>query len=109
MITCSTPTRCRVSSLRSGAAPRSRPHGRNPSSSRPCSGRFTELTGKVPILTMGETLLQVVNHSTYHRGQINSRLREVGGTPPMTDFIAWVGLGKPVVDWPRPEQEDASK
>ena len=75
----------------------------------PWAGRFTELTGKVPILTMGETLLQVVNHSTYHRGQINSRLREVGGTPPMTDFIAWVGLGKPVVDWPRPEQENASK
>jgi len=69
----------------------------------PWSGRFTELTGKEPApITMGETLLQVVNHSTYHRGQVNSRLRELGETPPMTDFIAWVGLGKPEPDWPEP-------
>jgi uncharacterized damage-inducible protein DinB len=74
----------------------------------PWAGRFTELTGKEPApITMGETLLQVVNHSTYHRGQVNSRLREVGGTPPMTDFIAWVGLGKPEADWPKPETENA--
>jgi uncharacterized damage-inducible protein DinB len=72
----------------------------------PWSGRFTELTGKEPApITMGETLLQVVNHSTYHRGQVNSRLRELGGTPPMTDFIAWVGLGKPGPDWPEPTLE----
>ena len=74
----------------------------------PWAGRFTELTGKEPaLITMGETLLQVVNHSTYHRGQVNSRLREVGGTPPMTDFIAWVGLGKPGADWPEPGPENA--
>ena len=70
----------------------------------PWAGRFTELTGKEPSpITMGETLLQVVNHSTYHRGQVNTRLRELGGTPPMTDFIAWVGLGKPAPAWPEPE------
>jgi uncharacterized damage-inducible protein DinB len=67
----------------------------------PWAGRFTELTGKEPApITLGETMLQVINHSTYHRGQVNSRLRELGGTPPMTDFIAWVGLGKPAADWP---------
>src|SRR5215510_991925 len=67
----------------------------------PWASRFTELTGKEPApITLAETLLQVVNHSTYHRGQVNSRLREVGGTPPMTDFIAWVGLGRPRPDWP---------
>jgi uncharacterized damage-inducible protein DinB len=70
----------------------------------PWAGRFTELTGKEPApITMGDTLLQVVNHSTYHRGQVNSRLREVGGSPPMTDLIAWAGLGKPAADWPEPE------
>jgi uncharacterized damage-inducible protein DinB len=74
----------------------------------PWAGRFTELTGKEPaLITMSETLLQVVNHSTYHRGQVNSRLREVGGTPPMTDFIAWVGLGKPGADWPKTGTENA--
>jgi uncharacterized damage-inducible protein DinB len=67
----------------------------------PWAGRFTELTGREPSpITLGETMLQVFNHSTYHRGQVNSRLRELGGMPPMTDFIAWVGLGKPDVEWP---------
>jgi uncharacterized damage-inducible protein DinB len=54
---------------------------------------------KVVPATLEETMLQVASHSTYHRAQINIRLREIGGEPPMTDFIAWVWLGKPKVDW----------
>ena len=38
-------------------------------------------------------------HSTYHRGQINTRFRELGGEPAMVDFIAWVWLGKPKSEW----------
>lgn len=49
--------------------------------------------------TLGETLLQLPSHSTYHRGQVNVRLRELGTTPPLVDFIAWVWLGKPAADW----------
>ena len=45
--------------------------------------------------TLAETIFQVTSHSTYHRGQVNVRLREVGGNPPLVDFIAWVWLGKP--------------
>jgi uncharacterized damage-inducible protein DinB len=45
--------------------------------------------------TLGETLFQVTSHSTYHRGQVNARLRELGGVPPLVDFIAWVWMGKP--------------
>jgi uncharacterized damage-inducible protein DinB len=47
-----------------------------------------------------ETLLQVAMHTAYHRGQVNTRLRELGAEPPLTDFIAWVWLGKPEADWP---------
>ncbi|HMN23278.1 MAG TPA: DinB family protein [Ignavibacteriaceae bacterium] len=54
---------------------------------------------KVVPATLEETILQVASHSTYHRGQINSQLREIGGEPPMTDFIAWVWLGKPKESW----------
>jgi uncharacterized damage-inducible protein DinB len=50
--------------------------------------------------TLGETLLQLPSHSTYHRGQVNIRLRELGATPPLVDFIAWVWAGKPAPDWP---------
>lgn len=49
--------------------------------------------------TLGETLLQLPSHSTYHRGQVNIRLRELGATPPLVDFIAWVWFGKPAADW----------
>ncbi|HEY0323418.1 MAG TPA: DinB family protein [Pyrinomonadaceae bacterium] len=52
--------------------------------------------------TFHETLLQVAMHSTYHRGQVNTRLRELGSEPPLTDFIAWVWSGKPQPGWPAP-------
>jgi uncharacterized damage-inducible protein DinB len=50
--------------------------------------------------TFHETLLQVAMHSTYHRGQVSTRLRELGGEPPLTDFIAWVWGARPQPDWP---------
>jgi len=50
--------------------------------------------------TLAETMFQVTSHSTYHRGQVNARLRELGGTPPLIDFIAWIWTGKPQADWP---------
>ena len=50
--------------------------------------------------TLGETAMQVVFHTLYHRGQINARLRELGGTPPLVDYIAWVWLGRPAAEWP---------
>ena len=31
----------------------------------------------------------VVNHSTYHRGQVASKLKRLGVEPPVTDFIFW--------------------
>lgn len=49
--------------------------------------------------SMAETMFQVTSHSTYHRGQVNARLREVGGEPPLVDFIAWVWFGKPAPQW----------
>lgn len=38
-------------------------------------------------LRVGEMLMHVANHSTYHRGQIVSKLRELGAAPPATDFL----------------------
>ncbi len=42
---------------------------------------------------------QVANHSTYHRGQVNRSLRQLGGEPPLVDYIAWVWFGKPKAEW----------
>jgi uncharacterized damage-inducible protein DinB len=49
--------------------------------------------------SIGETIYQVVSHSTYHRGQVNARLRAVGGEPPLVDYIAWTWFGKPEAEW----------
>jgi uncharacterized damage-inducible protein DinB len=51
------------------------------------------------IPTLAETIFQVTSHSTYHRGQVNARLREVGGEPPLVDYIAWVWFGRPDPEW----------
>jgi uncharacterized damage-inducible protein DinB len=52
--------------------------------------------------TLAQTIFQVTSHSTYHRGQVNARLREVGAEPPLVDYIAWVWFGKPDPDWSLP-------
>jgi len=50
-------------------------------------------------LSVAEMMLQVPLHSQYHRGQINARLRAVGGEPARVDYIVWVWLGRPAADW----------
>ena len=44
-------------------------------------------------------MIQVTIHSTHHRGQFNARLRQVGGEPPLVDYIAWVCFGRPPAEW----------
>lgn len=34
-----------------------------------------------------DILFQIINHSTYHRGQINSLLKQCGVEPVLTDYI----------------------
>ena len=52
--------------------------------------------------TLGETVLQVISHSTHHRAQANTRLRALGVEPPMVDYIAWIWRGRPQPAWPAP-------
>ena len=50
-------------------------------------------------ISIRQALMQAAMHSHYHRGQNASRLRELGGTPPTTDFIVWLHKGQPRADW----------
>ena len=45
--------------------------------------------------TLGESMLQVFLHTQHHRGQVCTRLRDVGGVPPIVDFIVWLWAGRP--------------
>jgi len=51
------------------------------------------------VITIEQALTQAAIHSHYHRGQNAMRLRELGGEPPLTDFIAWLWKNKPIVNW----------
>ena len=67
----------------------------------PWSKRLEPSLGRLPEdPTLAETIFHVANHSTYHRGQVNRSLRQLGGEPPLVDYIAWVWFGKPAAEWP---------
>ena len=61
----------------------------------PWADQIAARYGTVGPVSMRESILQVVMHSTYHRGQIATRVRELGGEPALTDYVAWVWKGKP--------------
>jgi uncharacterized damage-inducible protein DinB len=50
-------------------------------------------------ISVRQALTQAAMHSHYHRAQNATRLRELGGVPPTTDFILWLHKGKPAARW----------
>jgi uncharacterized damage-inducible protein DinB len=65
----------------------------------PWAAEVAKRLGSAGPATLGETVLQVVLHTTHHRAQIATRVRELGGDPPLTDFIAWVWKERPAPEW----------
>ena len=61
----------------------------------PWAEQLMEALGQVHPVDVRQALLQIASHSTYHRGQINTRIRELGGEPPLVDYVAWVWAGMP--------------
>jgi uncharacterized damage-inducible protein DinB len=47
---------------------------------------YRDTAGKSHSLRLVQSLQHVVNHGTYHRGQITTLLRQLGGTPVSTDL-----------------------
>jgi len=39
---------------------------------------------------LADTLVHVVNHGTYHRGQVTTLLRQLGSSPLATDFLVFL-------------------
>jgi len=46
-----------------------------------------------------QTMLHVTSHGSHHRGQVNTRLHDLGTRPPYIDFIVWLCLGSPSAEW----------
>jgi uncharacterized damage-inducible protein DinB len=55
---------------------------------------YRNFAGQPKAYSLGDVLLHVVNHATYHRGQVTSLVRQLGATPPSTDLVVFLdGLG----------------
>ena len=52
--------------------------------------RYRTLKGDEYENALGDLLRHVLNHSTYHRGQAATQLRQLGATPPATDLILYL-------------------
>jgi uncharacterized damage-inducible protein DinB len=50
---------------------------------------YTNIKGEPFSNIRWQALQHLVNHGTYHRGQITSMIRQLGGTPVSTDLIAF--------------------
>lgn len=47
-------------------------------------------SGIETVQPLGDTMLHVVNHASYHRGQLAALVRQVGGTPRGTDYFLYL-------------------
>jgi len=65
----------------------------------PWADRLVQRFGQAGPTTWAESVLQVAMHSSYHRGQVARRLRELGAETPLSDFIAWIWQRRPAADW----------
>ena len=53
---------------------------------------YTNMKGQRWTYLLGDTLLHLVNHQTYHRGQITTLLRQLGATAPAIDYLVMQDL-----------------
>jgi uncharacterized damage-inducible protein DinB len=56
------------------------------------SREYRTTEGKAYSNILSDMLLHVVNHSSYHRGQITTLLRQSGAVPQPTDFILFIRM-----------------
>jgi uncharacterized damage-inducible protein DinB len=48
---------------------------------------YTNLAGAQWTYPLGEAMFHLVNHGTYHRGQVTTLLRQLGAQPPALDYL----------------------
>jgi uncharacterized damage-inducible protein DinB len=65
----------------------------------PWKEMIVEKMGRILPVTLAESTWQVFLHTSYHRGQISTRIRELGGEPPLIDYLYWVWSGRPAPNW----------
>jgi uncharacterized damage-inducible protein DinB len=62
---------------------------------------YLDLSGQRYSYPLWQHLVHVVNHSSYHRGQVTTPLRQLGAEPVSTDFLVYFDE-KPRTDYDCP-------
>jgi uncharacterized damage-inducible protein DinB len=50
-------------------------------------------------VTVAEALTQVAMHTQHHRGQLMTRLKDLGGKPQNVDYLIWAWKQRPAAVW----------
>jgi uncharacterized damage-inducible protein DinB len=50
---------------------------------------YRDTRGESHTMQLGQTILHVIDHASYHRGQINTLIRRAGGTPVPISYRLW--------------------
>lgn len=56
---------------------------------------YVNTKGETWSYPLSEVLWHIVNHASYHRGQVTTLLRQLGATPASTDFLLFRDQGSP--------------
>lgn len=56
--------------------------------------KYTNIKGEAFSVPLWQLMLHAVNHSSYHRGQVTTLLRQLGGQPLSTDLVQFCGQKK---------------
>ena len=54
---------------------------------------YVNFAGQTWTYRIGDVLMHVTNHATYHRGQVATLLRQVGQAPVSTDYLRFLDAG----------------
>lgn len=55
--------------------------------------RYKNVKGEPRNYALSELLVHIVNHSTYHRGQVATMFRRLGKKPAATDYLVFLDAG----------------
>lgn len=56
---------------------------------------YVNFQGQTWTYPLGEALIHLVNHGTYHRGQVATLLRQLGKSAVSTDYLRYIDAGSP--------------
>ena len=62
---------------------------------------YTNMKGESKTFPLWKVFYHLLNHQSYHRGQVTTQLRQLGAAPVPVDYGRWLDARPPQADGPR--------